>query len=309
MLIVILSPMTGCSTTNVNRHLTIVCSIFPQYDWVRIILGEQQEEIELTLLLNSRNDLHNYQPTVEAIANISMCDLFIYIGGESDRWVEDVLRDASNKNMKVIKLLDILGDMKKQEEYIEGIQLEEEEEDEDSFDEHVWLSLRNAKIFCQEITSMIVSLDNSNREIYESNLERYLVQLSNLDKEYMKAVEAAPQNTLLFGDRFPFRYLTEDYNLDYYAAFLGCSADTEASFDTIVFLAQKLDELNLKNIMVTESSDKKIAETIINNTKTKNKTILVLNAMQSITSTDVLGGDTYLTFMQENLEVLKKALE
>jgi len=310
-LLLVLAATAACTK---NEKAGIVCTIFPQYDWVRAILGERAEDIGVALLLDNKIDLHNYQPTFDDIAKISTCDLFIYVGGESDGWVEDVLKEAANKDMIAINLLEALGDMAKPEEIIEGMEEEDDDDDdtgrdhdsEPEYDEHVWLSLRNARVLCAAIADALSALDADNAELYRSNLAAYIEKLSALDAEYQSAAKAAPARTLLFGDRFPFRYLADDYGLRYYAAFAGCSAETEASFETIVFLARKVDELNLKTIMVTESSDQAIAKTIRNNTAGKNQQILALDSMQS--ADGVKNGATYLSVMERNLSVLKEAL-
>ncbi|MCL2158169.1 MAG: metal ABC transporter substrate-binding protein [Oscillospiraceae bacterium] len=296
----------GCAQIYSSGKLSIVCTIFPQYDWARQVLGDNADEVELGFLIDKKIDLHSYQPSVEHIAKISSCDLFIYVGGESDKWVDDVLNESVNKDMIVINLLDVLGAAAKEEEIKEG--MEAEQEDEIAYDEHVWLSLKNAKLFCRAIADAICSLDSENVEIYQANLESYIAQLSDLDFRYQKAVDEAAVKTLLFCDRFPFRYLVDDYGLDYYAAFVGCSAETEAGFDTIVFLAEKADELNLKNILVTESSDLSIAETVRDNSKDKDRPIFVLNAMQSVTLGEAQNGASYLLLMESNLTVLTEAL-
>ena len=186
---------------------------------------------------------------------------------------------------------------------------ESEEEECPEYDEHVWLSLRNAESICEVITEDLKSLDSAHAAVYEANLKKYTEQLDSLDQQYTDTVKAAANKTLLFGDRFPFRYLVDDYGIKYYAAFVGCSAETEASFETVSFLAKKMDELGLKHVMTIEGPNKKIAETIIQNTKDKNQDILTLNSMQSTTEQDIESGETYLGIMQQNLEVLKKALQ
>ena len=242
--------------------------------------------------------------------------MFIYVGGESDEWVDDALKEATNKDMVVINLLDLLGDKAKEEELIEGMQGEEEEEGEEGeegegpeYDEHIWLSLQNAADFCNYISSKLCEIDPNNKDVYKANTDAYVAKLNALDGQYRQAVAAAKTKTLLFGDRFPFRYLTDDYGLNYYAAFVGCSAESEASFETILFLANKVDELGLKAILQIESSDGKIARTIKDTTKTKDQTILTMNSMQSTTSADVKQGASYLLIMEKNLEVLKDALK
>ena len=313
-LLLTLTMISGCSaTTGIDKgKISIVCTIFPEYDWVRQILGEMSENVDLTLLLDNLIDLHNYQPTMEDIVKISSCDLFVYVGGISDKWVGDALEGASNSDMISINLLETLGKAAKAEEIIEGMQGEDDDDSDAGgieLDEHVWLSLKNARTLCPALAAALSSLDPEHEDIYQNNLSAYMDKLSDLDLKYQEAANAAPVKTLLFGDRFPFRYLVDDYSLLYHAAFIGCSAETEASFDTIIFLAAKVDELRLNNIMATESSDQSIAEAVKNNTKSKDQKVLVLDAMQSVTASDVEKGATYLSIMESNLAVLREALE
>lgn len=304
--------MTSCGTptTNDNKKLSIVTTIFPEYDWVSEILGDNSKNTDLTILLDNGVDLHSYQPTADDIIKISTCDMFIYIGGESDSWVNDALKETTNNDMVVIDLLDVLGENIKEEEVKEGMQSEEEEHsDEVEYDEHIWLSLKNAEILCNYISDKLCKIDSENEKTYTSNTKAYIEKINALDKKYKEAVENSPHKTVLFGDRFPFRYLVDDYNINYYAAFVGCSAETEASFETISFLSKKIDELNLPCVLTIENSDKKIAETIISNTKDKNQEILTMDSMQSTTSKDIEKGSNYILIMEKNLEVLKEALK
>jgi zinc transport system substrate-binding protein len=313
IILILLFLIPGCAQAKKpeNGKINVVCTIFPLYDWVRQILGEKSENMELTILLNGKIDLHSYQPSVDDIVKISACELFIYAGGESDGWVKKMLNETANPDMIVINLLETLGNSAKKEEIIEGMQEEEEkeEEEEGAYDEHVWLSLKNAEALCPVILDALSSLDKDNAPEYKNNSDAYIAKLSALDAGYRSVLETASVKTLLFGDRFPFRYLADDYALGYYAAFPGCSAETEASFDTIVFLAKKADELNLNTVMVTESADQSIAQTIIDNTKSKNQKILVLDSMQSVTSDNIKNGTTYLSIMENNLNILKEAVK
>ncbi len=322
-------------TSSIFAKTKIVTTIFPEYDWAREIIGDTKGA-ELALLLGNGVDLHSYQPSIQDIAKISTADIFIYVGGESDGWVADALKNATNKNMKVINLLETLGDKVKAEEVKEGMQAEEEEEhehhhdedededdhdheaeghhhhhhdeDEVEYDEHVWLSLRNAKILCTEIAAALCEKDPANATAYKANLAAYTARLDALDAKYTAAVKTGGKNTILFGDRFPFRYLVDDYGLDYYAAFVGCSAETEASFETVIFLAKKVDELGLNTVLKIESGDGKIARTIIQNTKKKNARVLTLDSIQSTTAKQAKAGTTYYKIMEENLKVLEEAL-
>lgn len=302
----------GAQSTENKNKINIVTTIFPVYDWVRnIAIGV--DGVEITMLLDSGVDLHSFQPTVEDIVKISSCDMFVYVGGESDKWVDDALKENTNKEMIAINLFDALGDNKREEELKEGMQGEEEEEDEGEeeteYDEHVWLSLKNAKILCNSICDGLCKADSKNENAYKANKEVYIEKLDTLDNEYEQAVAGGSKKTLVFGDRFPFRYMIEDYNIDYYAAFIGCSAESEASFKTIKFLADKVDELGLDSIIKIEGSDGKLANTIKENTASKDAQILTFNSMQSITDKDVSNGATYIDICKENLEVLRKALK
>ena len=317
-LFMLVGALAGCgkqNDTNQTDKLSIVTTIFPEYDWVREILGEKADNAEITMLLDNGVDLHSYQPTADDIVKISDCDLFIYVGGESDEWVEDALRNAANGNMKVINLLEVLGDSVKTEEIVEGMQEAEHEhedaeehEHEEEADEHVWLSLKNAKMLVRVISKALQELDPDSKDIYAANADAYVKKLSALDAEYQTAVDAASNKTILFGDRFPFRYLVDDYGLRYYAAFVGCSAETEAGFETISFLAKRVDELKLPCVLTIEGAQHKIAETVVRNTTAKNQRVLTMDSMQSTTSKDVKNGTTYLSVMEKNLSVLKEAL-
>lgn len=322
-LFVLVGALAGCgkqNDTNKTDKLSIVTTIFPEYDWVREILGDKADNAEITMLLDNGVDLHSYQPTADDIVKISDCDLFIYVGGESDGWVEDALRNAANRNMKVINLLEVLGDSVKTEEIVEGMQEEHEHEDahahddaeehehEEEADEHVWLSLKNAKMLVRVISKALQELDPDNKDIYAANADAYVKKLSALDADYQAAVDAASNKTILFGDRFPFRYLVDDYGLRYYAAFAGCSAETEAGFETISFLAKRVDEWKLPCVLTIEGAQHKIAETVVRNTTTKNQKVLTMDSMQSTTTQDVKNGTTYLSVMEKNLSVLKEAL-
>ena len=287
--------------------MSIVATIFPEYDWVRELLGDNSSNADLTLLLGNGVDLHSYQPTIQDVAKISTADIFIYVGGESDGWVTDALKNKKNKDMIVLNLMGILGDSVKEEEIVEGMEAEEEEEEEVEYDEHVWLSLKNAKVICKAITDALCQKDSTNAASYKKNLLNYTAQLDELDSAYSSVVKASSKDTLIFGDRFPFRYLVEDYDLNYYAAFVGCSAETEASFKTVIFLANKMDELDSNYIFKIESGDDKLCRTIIQNSKKKNAQILVLDSMQSVTSKQATS-TSYLKIMNENLNVLKEGI-
>ncbi|MBR4362875.1 MAG: ZinT/AdcA family metal-binding protein [Ruminococcus sp.] len=528
--------MTGCSSDTSSSSKTeattqaankassepfsVVCTIFPEYDWVKEILGDHAENVELTYLLDNGVDLHSYQPTADDMMKISTCDLFVYVGGESDEWVEDALAEATNKDMKVINLMDVLGDSAKVEELKEGMQEDEHdhdhehskevstfeddevqdrplsdwegdwqsayplvldgsldeawehksedgsmtaeeykdyytkgyksdynavsihddhikftdkdgnetesdyeytgyyiqnwstgtkaamyrfeavdkgsgapvyiefndhiiepekaehfhirmsdesydaivdpegnwptffdaaltpdevceevighghsdedeeeeheheheegeaeeehehehEEGEAEYDEHVWLSVKNAKVLCTEIEKNIEAIDPANAADYKANLDSYAAKLDELDGKFKTLVDGSSVKTLVFGDRFPFRYFVDDYGLDYYVAFIGCSAETEASFETIAFLSDKVKELDCKTIFTLENSGKDIANTIIS-TSGKSVDIAELNSLQSVSKDDITGGASYISLMQKNYDVLAGVLK
>ena len=305
--------LAGCGEKKDDGDkLSIVTTVFPIYDWVVSLLGDRAESASVSMLLDSGVDLHSYQPTVDDLVTISSCDLFIYVGGESDEWVEDALSKASNDDMQVINLVQVLGEGAKEEEAVNGEEHHHEEEGEEhhhEVDEHVWLSLKNAKLFCRTITDKLAVIDAEGKETYEANYTEYAQKLDTLDAGFNAAADSAAVKTLVFADRFPFRYLVDDYGVDYFAAFSGCSAETEASFETIAFLASKIDGLGLSCVLTIEGSDSSIARTVIEATAAKNAQILTMDSMQSSTSEDVKKGVTYLSVMEKNLEVFKNALK
>jgi len=311
-----------------GKKVSVVTTIFPLYDWVREITAGN-DNVEITMLLDSGSDLHNYQPTAQDILKIATADLFVFVGGESDDWADDVLETARNEKLIALNLVKAMGDAIKMEEIVEGMEHDDHDHDdhdeddddhddddhddddhdhEEEADEHIWLSLRNAQALSRVIAEKLAQIDPDNAALYQANFEAFHEKLSRLDAAYAEAVNAAAYKTVLFGDRFPFRYLVDDYGLDYYAAFSGCSAETEASFQTILFLAQKVDELNLPAVLTIEQPKARIAETIVGATKNKNQKILAMNSLQSVTSQGVQAGITYLSAMEENLAVLKDAL-
>ena len=312
----VFAAFTACEKPGDSGKKSIVVSIFPEYDWVQNVLGDKKDNFNVTLLLNSGADLHNYQPSVKDFATISTCDMFVYVGGESDEWAEDAKKNIQNKDMVILNLLDILGDNAKEEELIEGMQGEEEEEGEEGeaeeeveYDEHVWLSLKNAAVFVNKIAEGIATVDAENADYYRANAASYVAKLNALDAKYKQEIDAASKDTLLFGDRFPFRYLVDDYDLKYFAAFIGCSAETNASFETIMFLKNKVDTLGLKVILKLEGSDGKIANQIKEQSASKDQQILTLNSLQSLTLKEYQSGKDYLSIMEDNLNVIKEALK
>ena len=319
------------------QKISVVATIYPQYDWLKNVIGERADAVDLKLLIKNGTDLHSYKPSAKDIATIAKADLVVYVGGESDEWIEKALEVTPKEGRIALNLMKALGDRVKEEEVAEGMQVEEHhhehgeeaeehehehhehaEKHEDEHhhheevenDEHIWLSLKNAWILVNALAQSLSKVDSANSSIYTANAILYNAKLWEMDKEFATATSDASQKTVLFGDRFPFRYLVDDYGIKYYAAFAGCSAESEASFETVTFLANKMDSLALPAIFTIDGSDGKIARAILDASKnSKNAQVLTLNSMQSVTDEQIKAGVDYLSIMRDNLEVLKKALK
>ena len=305
------------SNSEETKKLSIVTTIFPAYDWVKQVVGDNKN-VEISFLIDKGVDLHSYQASAADIAKITDSDLFVYVGGESDDWAEDIIKE--NPNLKYINMVDSIGEAALAEELVEGMQDEEEhdneseehaneegehEDGEEEIDEHVWLSIKNAETIVSAIEAKLAEIDPDNKAEYEKNANDYLAKLDELDKEYKDTLSSIQNKTIIVGDRFPFRYLVNEYGINYYAAFKGCDAGSEASFETVKFLANKMDELNMTDIFIIDGSKGDLAKTIVDNTKDKNAKVLVLDSMQSTKSSD---NASYLDIMKKNLEVLKEVL-
>ena len=305
------------SNSEETKKLSIVTTIFPAYDWVKQVVGDNKN-VEISFLIDKGVDLHSYQASAADIAKITDSDLFVYVGGESDDWAEDIIKE--NPNLNYIHMVDSIGEAALAEELVEGMQDEEEhdneseehaneegehEEGEEEIDEHVWLSIKNAETIVSAIEAKLAEIDPDNKAEYEKNANDYLAKLDELDKEYKDTLSSIQNKTIIVGDRFPFRYLVNEYGINYYAAFKGCDAGSEASFETVKFLANKMDELNMTDIFIIDGSKGDLAKTIVDNTKDKNAKVLVLDSMQSTKSSD---NASYLDIMKKNLEVLKEVL-
>lgn len=320
--------LCGCGTQKAPigkgaDKVSVVCTTFPQYDWVMNLLGDAGEAFEVSLLVKNSADIHNYQPSAQDMISIKEADLFLYVGGESDVWVADLMEADKALAQKSVSLVGALGDDVLVEEILEGMvhaHVHEHGEEHDhnhehgedheheTFDEHVWLSMENAEILCQYISGKLQELAPEQAEVITENTVEYIGALHDLGAEYQEMVDESARNALVFGDRFPFRYLIEDYDLEYYAAFAGCNAEVEAGFDTIIGLAGKVDELQVPCVLVIDGSDKSLAEAILNATEDGAREILVLDSMQSVSWEDILQGANYIDIMRANLEVLRKAL-
>ena len=256
--------------------LCIVATTGPAWDWARNIAPDA----DLVLLPRPGADLHGYEPTAADLRTITQCDVFIHTGGESDAWVPAALALEGNPARRTVSLVAALGDAAKTERLEEG--MEAEADDAPAPDEHVWLSLRNAQTLVSAIADALAAADPPNADAYHRNADAYNARLADLDARYAAEFAGAPRHTLLFADRFPFRYLADDYGLDCIAAFPGCSSETAASFRTIAILARKVDELGLTTIFTLEAPAGRLAETVRAATCTRDQRISMLDSMQTL---------------------------
>ena len=296
--------LLGCEAQSTDtEELSIVSTVFPYYDWTKNLI--EGTDADLSLLVKNGTDLHSYNASVFDIVSISSCDLLIMTGGESDAWVEEALKEVQNKDIVVIRLLDIL----QPEGLALALENEHEHEHDDicehTFDEHIWLSPAIAMKLVESISSTLCKLDSENAMTYSSNAAAYIEKLSALDTDYKEELESI-DTPLLFADRFPFRYLVNSYGLEYFAAFDGCSADFEASFATVTTLASIINEHSLSSVFVTESSTGDIARSVIAASNKKDCAVIALDSMQSLTEGDIKNGADYIEIMKNNLHLLKE---
>lgn len=310
-----LSMLTGCagaSDSAKSGMLNVVCTVFPQYDWARNIIGDA-ENVNLVLLADNGTDIHSYQPGADDMITIASCDVLINIGGTSDSWVQEYLENNSVPDMQIVDLTAVLGDS-----VIEEVcTIEDEDHDhehdhhhdhEHAYDEHVWLSLKNAKLFCGEIAEALCKADPENGDTYKANADAYISQLDELDKKYEEAVKGAAHPEMIFADRFPFVYLMEDYDIEYHAAFPGCSSETDVSFETVIELAEAVDSSGVKGVFTIDGSDSSIADAVLSNTANGSGEVYVLDSMQSVSREAIDSGCSYLSVMEENLSQITEAM-
>ena len=305
-LCLLLGLLAGCGASPASRddRVILLASIYPLYDWAKNVVGDETDRVDIRLLIDSGMEAHSFQPGVGDVAAIADCDILLYVGGESDRWIADALGQKAT-DPSVIRLADRLADRLHQEEIVDGMQGEAD----DGFDEHLWLSLRNAVSAVEAIADVLAARDADHADVYRRNAAAYEGDLTALDAAYAEAVSAAPRKTLLFADRFPFRYLTEDYGLSYYAAFPGCSTEATADFKTVVALADALTAEQLKTVLILENGSTALADTVIQTAGASNVAVLRLNSLQSIPADQIRAGADYISLMRSNLDVLKRALQ
>ena len=317
-----IAGLGGCAGSKKARSdkMQIVCTIFPAYDWTKTLLGSHEDEAEITYLQSDGSDLHSYEPSAKDLALISECDLFIFVGGESDSWSADAVKNAKNKKMKKIDLLEVLGssvkdnsladelDSKESEEEGSGSAAEGKAKEEPVHDEHVWLSPRNAEVFCNKITNALCELDQLHEEDYKKNLVSYRKKLNELDIRFSELAADSRISTLIFCDRFPFRYFAEDYGFKYYSAYSGCTSGEEASAEMLTLMSQKIDKLKINRVFTTEQPQSGIADTVISAAETKDIKTVKLDSMHSVDQKMIDEDTTYLSIMESNYDILEEAL-
>ena len=299
----ILCLFCSCGNEDTKKDdgkLNIVTTIFPPYDFAKNVGGEY---VNVSMLLKPGMESHSYDPTPQDIIKIQECDLFIYTGGESDEWVKDILESSDRKPKKTLAMMDVCETVR--EETVEGMEKDEDDSDEIEYDEHVWTSPKNAVNITVSIDSILKELDKSHTDEFEKNTSEYKNKLSQLDGDFREIADNAKRKTLVFGDRFPFRYFADEYGLKYYAAFPGCSSETEPSPSTVSFLIDKVKAEKIPVVFSIEFSNGKVADTICESTGSKKMTF---HSCHNVTQEEFDNGVSYLSLMQGNVKALKEAL-
>lgn len=301
--------LSGCNKKKEDKKLKIVTSNFPSYDLARAVVKDNKD-VSLKMLLKPGSDMHHFDATPKDIKDILSSDVFIYNGGESDEWIDKILKDIDKKKTTVIKLMDLVKVV--EEEHVEGMEEEHDndhdhdhDEEEKEYDEHVWTSPVNAKKIVSSIKEAMIKKDAKNKNIYEKSASEYISELDKIDNEFKEIVKNAKRKEIVFGDRFPLRYFVDTYGLKYSAAFPGCSEETEASAKTIKFLVNKVKDNKIPVVFHIELSDKKIASSIAKETGAK---VLEFKTAHNLSQKDFDKGVTYLDIMKDNIKVLKEAL-
>lgn len=305
----LLGGLSGCSApAEQEEGLSVVATIFPQYDFARQVMGGDDN---LTMLLRPGQEVHSYEPTPQDIIAIQNCDLFIYVGGESDAWIEDVLDGMDTSDMVILSLMDVVDPLEEDtENVLENPEEHNHEEDgthlhEEEYDEHVWTSPKNAMLITQAICDALCEIDPDNAGQYQANTADYLTQLEELDAAFREVIGDAQRDTLFFGDRFPLLYFVREYGLNYYAAFPGCASETEPSAATVAKLIDLVREEAAPVVYQIELSNGNIARSIADSSGARVETFYTCH---NITADDFNAGETYLSLMQRNVESLKEAL-
>lgn len=310
-----------------GKKLQIVTTNFPSYDFARAIT---KEDAEVTMLVKPGAETHSFEPSPQDIITIQNADLFIYTGGDSDEWVDGILESVQNKNFHVFKMMDAVNLI--EEETVEGMQeeehehdhadadhgneeadhdhekadqAEEHEEEGPEMDEHVWTSPKNAITIVEKLEETLSGLDESHKDSFKANSESYVKELEELDKSFKEVVDSGKRKEIIVADRFPFAYFCKEYGLSYFAAFPGCSTDTQPSAATIAFLTDKVKEDKIPVVFHIEMGNEDMVNAISKDTGAKK---LLLNSVHNVTDSDFKAGKTYVDLMKPNVEALKEAL-
>lgn len=316
-LVMCMGALCGCNNSAADRHinngvandantLSVVTTVFPAYDIARSVAGSRASVVQL---LRPGTESHSFEPTPQDMALIKNCDVFIYAGGESDTWIENIMDSVDMSSKTVISMLDSVDAL--EEEEVEGMSeggvlAEYISEEEEEADEHVWTSPKNMIRIASAVTDAMAAADPDGSDLYHENGNAYIDELSVLDDDYRKTLDAASSHTIVVADRFPFRYLCEEYNLTYYAAFPGCSEDAEITADSIITLCDKVTQANLDTVFHIEFSNEKIADSICEVTGAKKR---LLHSCHNVSAKETEEGVTYISLMRNNLETLKEALK
>lgn len=310
-----------------GKKLQIVTTNFPSYDFARAIT---KEDAEVTMLVKPGAETHSFEPSPQDIITIQNADLFIYTGGDSDEWVDGILESVQNKNFHVFKMMDAVNLI--EEETVEGMQeeehehdhadadhgneeadhdhekadqAEEHEEEGPEMDEHVWTSPKNAITIVEKLEETLSGLDESHKDSFKANSESYVKELEELDKSFKEVVDSGKRKEIIVADRFPFAYFCKEYGLSYFAAFPGCSTDTQPSAATIAFLTDKVKEDKIPVVFHIEMGNEDMVNAISRDTGAKK---MLLNSVHNVTDSDFKAGKTYVDLMKPNVEALKEAL-
>ena len=312
VLMIVLALLTGCTAPIEDPpegRPQVVAAIFPAYDFARAAAGDCAD---VELLLPPGAESHSYEPTPADILKVQRCDLFLYLGGESDTWVDTILSaiDMEGTAMRMVDCVELL-----EEQTVEGMQAapgHEHEEHEHGpgevvgMDEHVWTDPENAAIITEAVGEALAAIDPSNADAYRASASTYAADLRALDADFSNLFQSLPDRTMVFGDRFPLRYFAEAYDIDYYAAFPGCGTQTEPSAATIAFLTKKVQTEQLPAVWYIEFSNHLVADSIAEATGTQS---LQFHTCHNVSKTDLTAGATYLTLMRQNLQTLTRVLK
>jgi len=304
----LLFGVIGCKqkntiTRNTNGGLNVTTTNFPPFDFVRNIAGDK---VNLFMLLPPGAESHSFEPSPKDIITIKNSGIFIYGGGEGDIWVDRILESMNTSKMIIVRMMDAVDVV--EEEIVEGMEEEPAipgEEEETAYDEHIWTSPRNAILIIGAITEALCKADSANADFYRQNAAAYSNELVKLDAAFNDTVAGAKRKTIVFADRFPFRYFADAYGLTYFAAFPGCSTETEPSAGTVKFLIDKIRAEKIPVVFHIELSNERMADTISGETGAKK---LLFHACHNISKKDFEAGLGYLDLMRGNVENLREAL-